>query len=193
MRMMSRFLALSLFGSATFWACGVDHAPDRTAETTGHLYGFEDGPGSGSNPGSGSDPGPGSDPAPDDDTCSAEAAGDDDNAKAKAALEAYLGGCTGQAAIDKVLKDFDKNKDGKLNKDEVLDMVKKIKINGGFFPGTVCGRVMTAIDSNKDGQLSQQELMDFLKKIGLDAPPPGGGSGACAVSEDTAPTPVEAP
>lgn len=186
---MSKFLVTTLLGSATFWACGVDHAPDHTATATGHLF-FEDGPGSGSNPGSGSDPGPGSDPAPDPDTCSTEAAaGDDDNAKAKAALEAYLNGCYGQAAIDKVLKDFDKNKDGKLSKDEVLDMVKKIKINGGYFPGTVCGRVMTAIDTNKDGQLSQDELKDFLKKIGLDAPPPGGGSGTCGATEDNPATP----
>jgi hypothetical protein len=177
MRMMTKLLTTTLLGSATFWACGVERAPDRTSQVSNQL---EDGPGSGTDPGSGSDP---TDPP----TCTAE--GDPNQADldaAKAKLKKYLKGCTGQAAIDKVLGEFDTNpKDGKLSRAELLGLVTKIQLGWPVYD-YACGKVMKAIDTDGDGSLTQDELKKFLDKIGL------GGPDQCVVpTEDTPDVPTE--
>src|SRR3954470_2652542 len=71
MRMMTKLLTTTLLGSATFWACGIDHASAPAREATGHQF-FEDGPGSGSDPGPGSDPTQDPEPDPGGDACTCD-------------------------------------------------------------------------------------------------------------------------
>jgi hypothetical protein len=116
---------------------------------------------------------------------SADGPSQDQLDKAKDALEKYLKGCTGQAAVDKVLGEFDRNpKDGKLNANELLALIKKIGLGNRFTQGEWCKGVMQAIDQNGDKLLTPAELLDFLDQIGLGG---GGGPGACVSTGEDMP------
>jgi hypothetical protein len=185
-KMTKRLFAVC--GTAMVWAACMDRESVET-DTSALSYYYEDGPGSGSDAGVGSnDPIDPVDPVDPVDVCTGE--GGPTQAQldqAKAALQKYLKGCTGQAAVDKVMGEFDKNpKDGKLNRKELLALIKKLGL-GGFIPyaqNEWCKGVMNAIDANEDGQLTPTELLDFLDKIGLGSGGGGSGSGTCSTGED---------
>lgn len=181
MTTMTRRL-ITLLGCTTLWACSIERTPGASDQSASALT--EDGTGSGS--GSGSD----TEPGPEACNCDAPGAGSDtectggpsqaDLDYAKAKLQAYLMGCTGQAAADKLMNDFDTNKDGNIDKAELLAFLKKVGIGNFVTRGEWCKGVLKDADANGDGKLSAAELKSFLDKIGLGAP------GNCA-TEDTAP------
>lgn len=180
MRMMTKLLTTTLLGSATFWACTVDRLPEQTADHAGNLYGSgtEDGPGSGS------DPQPDPEPEPGPESCTVDGGPTQEQLdQAKEKLQGYLGKCKGKAAVDKIMEENDKNKDGKIDKTELLAFLKKIGLGNWITRGEWCKGVMAAADYNMDGVIDAAELARFLTQIGLGAPA-GGGEGTCEAGED---------
>lgn len=60
------------------------------------------------------------------------------------------------------LKEADRNKDGRYNKDELKHALKDL---GAFFPGWRVRRAFNKVDVNHDGQISGKEIDSLLEYL----------------------------
>ena len=59
---------------------------------------------------------------------------------------------------------FDKNKDGKLSKKEIVFLLKKAKVSG-FIRATVANILIKEYDKSDDEQINWQEFKKAIKKM----------------------------
>jgi len=62
---------------------------------------------------------------------------------------------------------FDKDKDGKLNKDEVKDLLKNADISG-FFRGVVAGELIKGYDKSGDEAINLEEFKVAIAELERD-------------------------
>jgi len=86
--------------------------------------------------------------------------------KLKEASEAALAGKL--AVAQKIFKEIDTNKDGKLSKDEILAAVKKFgKDVKSVWTATHIAETIAFYDRDKDGELDLQEFLECIKELNM--------------------------
>ena len=86
--------------------------------------------------------------------------------KLKEASEAALAGKLSVA--QKIFKEIDTNKDGKLSKDEILAAVKKFgKDVKSVWTATHITETIAFYDRDKDGELDLQEFLECIKELNM--------------------------
>lgn len=59
---------------------------------------------------------------------------------------------------------FDKDKDGKLTKGEIVELLKRAEING-FIRGMVSSKLVDGYDKSKDELIDWEEFKESISKI----------------------------
>ena len=68
--------------------------------------------------------------------------------------------------VDKFFEQADKNKDGKLTKDEIKEFFQYSgKSHHQKYTDEEINKAFEKADANKDGSLTREELVDFLNSI----------------------------
>ncbi len=87
--------------------------------------------------------------------------------KGKASSAEDLDSDSVQGIVDMIFSNFDKDGDGKLNLEELTDVIKFFqgtsKAAGGVDPATAAKFVMSMFDKDHDGKLSREEVMAMIK------------------------------
>ncbi|EAQ43223.1 EF-hand domain-containing protein [Polaribacter sp. MED152] len=71
------------------------------------------------------------------------------------------------ATTEEAFLNFDKDKDGALNKDEIKDLLKEAGVNG-FIRGMVAGEMLKGYDKSGDDTINKQEFNIAISELKRD-------------------------
>ena len=85
------------------------------------------------------------------------------------AMKTFLGNAgniikNGGTSLNSIFEQADANKDGKLDNNEVSNVLKQWNMESTYSSDTV----MQAVDGDKDGSISMSEIINYAKSLGVD-------------------------